>query len=272
MPTFIISTSYEHYIRVLCLVLNFPYENTYCTKLDIDDFSLGKGERDQIREFTVRISQAAAAIGLQQNQLAEEIRSILQGTIQARTTRIAVALGITNEDIRRMREVGKLNDYLTAKFAAFEEAGTKAMDTMAGLISRVQDAFLQLVGLAGKEFFDQAKGGLRELFDAFTEVTEEGLIDPSTEAVVAIREIFDGMADVVKNAREFAKEMGADSIGNTAHLIGSVIKNGMAIVLGITQGLIEAFKTIKNVLAGLGFEGNTKELRQWVASATKFVV
>lgn len=227
---------------------------------------------DQIREFTIRISQAAAAIGLQQNQLAEEIRSILQGTIQARTTRIAVALGITNEDIRRMKEVGKLNEFLTAKFAAFEEAGTKAMTTMAGLISRVRDAFFQLVGLAGKDFFKQAKEGLKDLFGAFTEVTEEKLIEPSPEAVKGIREIFDGIAQATKDAREFAKELGADSIGNTAHLIGAVIKNGMAIIFGIAQGLIAAFGVIKNILSAIGFEGNTKELRQWVASATKIVI
>lgn len=55
MPSFIISTSYEHYIRVLCLVLNFPFENTYCTTLNIDEFSLGNGERERIREFTTEI-------------------------------------------------------------------------------------------------------------------------------------------------------------------------------------------------------------------------
>lgn len=55
MPSFIISTSYEHYIRVLCLVSNFPFENTYCTKLDIDNFSLGKGERERIKKFTTEI-------------------------------------------------------------------------------------------------------------------------------------------------------------------------------------------------------------------------
>ena len=54
---------------------------------------------DQVRKFTIAISQAAGAIGLAQNQLAEEIRSILSGTIQARTTRIAVALGIKQGEI-----------------------------------------------------------------------------------------------------------------------------------------------------------------------------
>ena len=37
---FIVSTSYEHYIKALCKAVDFPYENTYCTKLSIDNTSL----------------------------------------------------------------------------------------------------------------------------------------------------------------------------------------------------------------------------------------
>ncbi|MEM3737431.1 MAG: hypothetical protein QXJ75_05040 [Candidatus Bathyarchaeia archaeon] len=40
MPSFIVSTSYEHYISPLCSLIRFPYENTYCTKLNLDQFEL----------------------------------------------------------------------------------------------------------------------------------------------------------------------------------------------------------------------------------------
>ncbi len=34
--SFIISTSYEHYIKALCKAVDFPYKNTYCTKVKLD--------------------------------------------------------------------------------------------------------------------------------------------------------------------------------------------------------------------------------------------
>jgi len=55
MPSFIVSTSYEHYIQVLCNALDFPYENTYCTRLDIDAYHMTKEEREKIRQFRQEI-------------------------------------------------------------------------------------------------------------------------------------------------------------------------------------------------------------------------
>jgi energy-converting hydrogenase A subunit R len=37
---YIVSTSYEHYIKALCRVLDFPYENTYCTKVSLDNVTM----------------------------------------------------------------------------------------------------------------------------------------------------------------------------------------------------------------------------------------
>jgi energy-converting hydrogenase A subunit R len=33
---YIVSTSYEHYIKALCKAVDFPYKNTYCTKVSLD--------------------------------------------------------------------------------------------------------------------------------------------------------------------------------------------------------------------------------------------
>ena len=57
VPAFIVSTSYEHYIRALCLALNFPYEKTYCTKLSIDKYELSQEEKDRLRKLAEEISK-----------------------------------------------------------------------------------------------------------------------------------------------------------------------------------------------------------------------
>ncbi|HJW65858.1 MAG TPA: hypothetical protein VJ507_03645 [Candidatus Bathyarchaeia archaeon] len=54
---FIVSTSYEHYIRALCGALGFPFENTYCTRLNIDKYQFSDRERSQLREFAAEIAQ-----------------------------------------------------------------------------------------------------------------------------------------------------------------------------------------------------------------------
>jgi energy-converting hydrogenase A subunit R len=54
---FIVSTSYEHYIRALCKALEFPYENTYCTRLSINKYQLTQQEKSRLREIAGEIAQ-----------------------------------------------------------------------------------------------------------------------------------------------------------------------------------------------------------------------
>ena len=51
MPSFIVSTSYEQYISSLCNLVGFPYENVYCTKLDIDKYEISEKEVATLRKI-----------------------------------------------------------------------------------------------------------------------------------------------------------------------------------------------------------------------------
>jgi len=54
---FIVSTSYEHYIRAMCHILDFPCKNTYCTRVSIDQYGLVAGERTKLEKIAQEISQ-----------------------------------------------------------------------------------------------------------------------------------------------------------------------------------------------------------------------
>ena len=54
---FIVSTSYEHYIKALCNAIDFPYENTYCTKLSIDKYPITEQEKMRLKEIAKEIAQ-----------------------------------------------------------------------------------------------------------------------------------------------------------------------------------------------------------------------
>lgn len=55
MHSFIVSTSYEQYIRALCNLIEFPFENTYSTKLDIDECSIIDTDKEKLMEFRKKI-------------------------------------------------------------------------------------------------------------------------------------------------------------------------------------------------------------------------
>jgi len=53
---FIVSTSYEHYIKAVCHAIDFPYENTYSTKVNVDDYVLPEEENEKLKELAFEIS------------------------------------------------------------------------------------------------------------------------------------------------------------------------------------------------------------------------
>jgi energy-converting hydrogenase A subunit R len=54
---FIVSTSYEHYIKALCRALGFPYKNTYCTKVSLDRYAIKWKEKERLKQIAREISQ-----------------------------------------------------------------------------------------------------------------------------------------------------------------------------------------------------------------------
>jgi energy-converting hydrogenase A subunit R len=54
--SFIVSTSYEHYIKALCKAVDFPYKNTYCTKVALDKIPITPKEKERLKEITQEIA------------------------------------------------------------------------------------------------------------------------------------------------------------------------------------------------------------------------
>lgn len=56
-PSYIVSTSFEHYIRALCDAIEFPFKNTYCTTLRLDEYSITQEETEQLKNLGNEIAQ-----------------------------------------------------------------------------------------------------------------------------------------------------------------------------------------------------------------------
>lgn len=207
---------------------------------------------DQIRQFTVRISQAAAAIGLPQRQLAEEIRSILSGTINPRNTRIAVALGISNADIKRAKEQGRIAEFLEEKFKAFEEAAGVAADTFSVLKTNIKDAFAQIIGAGGIGFFKELKATLldiRNVLIGTPKLSEKVVLSPSAIHFVSL------IAKGFETAAAAVHAAVMSISGNDLQGIGETIGNSIGFVsqrlVNATEGFIKAGNDIASFIAVL---------------------
>jgi energy-converting hydrogenase A subunit R len=51
MPSFIVSTSYEQYISSLCQLTDFPFGNTYCTRLNLNKYGTSKEETKRLQKL-----------------------------------------------------------------------------------------------------------------------------------------------------------------------------------------------------------------------------
>lgn len=195
---------------------------------------------DEIREVSVRISQAASALGVAQNQLAEEIRSLVQGTITPRNTRIATALGITNDDIKRAREAGKLFEFLRERFKAFQISADATSKTFNALFKNFTGSVLLALAEGGTSFFDTVKEWLTELQGLFTQTDAiTGQLKPSPDAVRMFKQIGDAFKDIVNNLREISKESGLRDLFASGQDLAPVLRtSGIALAQMIRGGLL----------------------------------
>lgn len=207
---------------------------------------------DQIRELAISVSQAAGALGVPTNQLSEEIRALLTGTIQARTTRIATALGIRPEDIARAKnEVGGLAKFLDDRFRAFELAGERAAGTFTGTFNRARTAISLVAGDASKDLFEEIRQSFLTVFDSFTRRDVFGNLMPDPRAVQVLRAVFNGIGDAVRTIRTNLQQLSFDQVLTSAESIGSVFRGIGQVLSGFITGAIAGFSTLSRIFREL---------------------
>lgn len=244
---------------------------TFEQLLDTFQVAVGPGlaaglNLDEVRALTVDISQAASALGVPQNQLAEEVRSLLSGTIQARTTRIATALGITNEDIRTLRETGELFDFLEERFAGFAEASQRqARETLDGISTLIRGIVQETLGQAAEPLFEELLALGNELFDEVLTIQDAlGNIRPNPQVVRAFRSIFEALRAGVIEARAFGEALGFAGLQSALGAAGiamqvligaaSVVAGLAADILGLVSFIREQLGLTSEQANGLGLE------------------
>ena len=73
IDSYIVSTSYGQYIRALCDEMDFPYENTYHTEVDLDSMPITDGEKVKVEEFRCKILECNLMQDYRNNLDSEEL-------------------------------------------------------------------------------------------------------------------------------------------------------------------------------------------------------
>ncbi len=178
--------------------------------------ALSRGfNREQVKEFTVAMVQAAGAIGLQMNQMAEETRSILTGAIDPRTSRIATVLGLRNEDIRQFQgNADALFAFLMEKLSAYKVAGVESQNTWAGLWSNFKDIALQSMGKGLDPLFEAVKYELKSIAESIVTIDDQAKkIRWNPEFLEGVKSFRNGIQDVI--AEVYRLGMLLDKIGGS---------------------------------------------------------
>ncbi len=223
---------------------------------------------DQIRILTVQVSQAAGALGVPLNQLNEEIRSLLTGTITPRNTRIATALGITNAQIKQAQQAGTLFEFVTKRLEAFSVAGEATAKTFRGVMSNIREAIENLAGDATKPLFDALKVNAQKTLESIFDLDTARVSDSLRGILDVAQSIFGGLGDLLGSAMQAAVE-GAqefsgwlqenagqvDRILRSVGLLGSELRDLSGTVFGLLGSFAQiSVKTgiIGNIIVGVG--------------------
>lgn len=100
---------------------------------------------EQIQKLTTVGVNAVKSLGLNNTQLVQELRDLVQGGIQPASSTLATALGLKDSDIKAAKESAEgLYSFLMKRLAGFEQAALATPKTLAGMQDQLNDLMAEL--------------------------------------------------------------------------------------------------------------------------------
>lgn len=208
-------------------------------------------EVDEVREFSLRISQAAAAFGVSQRELSEEVRSILTARVRPGQSRIADVLQISNEDIRNAQQTGRFAEYLRERFESLDIAGKAAARTLPGAIQRLRDALLQTGAVGASSVLDQVKNTILDLQELLISRDRNGLIIFNPDAVQVARSVAGLLADIGRFFADSLRGFGIDGLAASLELLRSGLQSIFAVLQPLFSGFAQGLSASLQFLRGI---------------------
>ena len=210
---------------------------------------------DQVRQLTVVGVNAVKSLGLQSNQVVQELRDLVQGGITPASSTLATALGISNEDVKRAKDSSEgLFAFLMSRMSGFEAASQRFGDTFDGRLAALQEGATRAASEGFQPLFEAIKEGLGEATDAFVTIQREGdkvkSISLNPTAVQEMRSFASGLVDLgraLASAARFLIEH-RDAVLALGQAYLAFV--GFRVVRGILVGIAGALASTTAAIAG----------------------
>jgi hypothetical protein len=184
---------------------------------------------NQSREATLRIVQAASALGVLMNQVAQEVRAIAEGSIDV-NARLAKALGITNEQVKAQREQGTLFQFIVAQTESFAAAGDQTAKSFQGITSSIRDVSSQILGLTFAGPFEQLKTTLQGVLDLLQNIKTTmaaGEIAETGQRILGLQQEYASLTETLaalqaQQRTPLEKMLGIDPSGAIQHRLADI--------------------------------------------------
>jgi hypothetical protein len=202
---------------------------------------------DEIRETTVKIVQAASAVGLPLEQVNQEVRAILEGTINE-DARLAKIIGLTPKMVKDFKAAGTLVQELNKRLEGFTQSGVEAAQTLDGLTSNLQEALNVFTAEATTRAFGALKGEFARLLPQLFDFKNAGiaaqfktlaqLADDVLVRIIRIGgSIAQGIVGWLKRAGDFVAQNRAqiDDILNLVELVVRQLLQGAGVLARVAS-------------------------------------
>lgn len=216
------------------------------------------GNLKEFSSFVVLLSNAVTAIGLPMNQVVQETRDLLMGTIDM-NSQLARSLGITNEMVNRWREQGTLFQELTARLQGFQFAGKDVEGSFTGLLAKAKEVFQVFAGMATAKVFEAIKKDLDEFVAKFL-VVKDGKIELSVEGQELVEKISETLTNLYNIISTLVKVVGTLTVEFGGFIIKAleiyIVVKAISAVKSAIEALNGSLRTLSTVggtaIAGLG--------------------
>lgn len=162
-------------------------------------------------DLIAKFSQGAytfSAGRMSPGEIGTNLMKALQGNANVRIAKFAYALesdlGNTPQEIQKrvieLQKEGKFYDYLIGRLQAFGQAGKDAMNTYAGALSNLKDAWQQLLGEGTSGATSELTQDILKLRDAIVTIDSHGHATFNSDMIAAIRGVAGAITTVVTEA------------------------------------------------------------------------
>ncbi len=207
-------------------------------------------------DLALMLQQAMRGLGVSGFQATRDIQDILSG--RSHMTKAGRELGLSDEEIKKAEDAGRLYEFLNDKLGAYAEAGKAAGDTLNAEFTRFQNTVLSLGKDLSAPMFEQLKKGVGDMLAELQKPEFRESLRPLGEAAESVAHTF---FEGTKLAAEHA-----DVILGVAKAFGELIV-AVTAFKGLQLGTGLAMIAAKWIAAAAATDVSTAALMRNIAAA-----